>query len=170
MKHPQLSAIVILLQTFLLSTEATAGMFGFLTRYDVQLSPEVKGRVTLDGKPLSDVEIYRTLTYGEERLDRTRTDSDGAFRFPERNIKSRRPGRLFDETRVRQVVGLIYEDKNYLLWYTVPGGIKPSRSLSEKLGTLSCDLSSPEKEQVFDNYENPSFPHGVSSICRWDNS
>lgn len=144
-------------------------MFDFFKRYDVHLSPEVRGRVTLEGKPLSGLEVYRTLDYGKEYVHTVETDSDGQFGFPEMNIKSNRPGRLFDETRVRQVIGLFYEGENYLLWYTVPGGITPRKTLSAKLRTLNCELTVPEMEHVFQNHEHPSFPHGVFSICRWDN-
>lgn len=143
-------------------------MFDFLKRYDVHLSPEVRGKITFEGTPMADLEVYRTLYYGKEYIDKTLTDSEGAFHFPAKDIKSGLPGKLLDETRVRQVVGVHYEGDNYLLWYTVLGGITPRGNLAEKLGSLACELTTPEKEHVFENYEKPSFPHGVFSICRWD--
>jgi len=68
-------------------------MFGFLKRYDVHLSPEVHGQVKLDGKPMANLEVYRELTYRDDFIDKTVTDFEGRFYFPEKNIRSRIPGR-----------------------------------------------------------------------------
>lgn len=149
-------------------SEGYAGMFGFGKTATVHLSPPVSGVVKLEGDPLAGIEVYRTLDYDREYIDRAQTDENGQFEFPEKSIESRRPNNLGDETRVRQVIGLDYGGKNYLLWYTVPGGITPRRALSERLGNMRCELSTPEKEQVFANFEKPEFPHSTFSICRWD--
>ncbi|WP_417502992.1 DUF6795 domain-containing protein [Marinobacter sp.] len=151
--------------------EANAGMFDLITqffkKYDVHLSPEVHGSVRNNGVPLENVEVYRTLDYDIEYRDTILTDSNGQFSFPEKIIKSRRPGQLFDETRIRQIIGLVYEDEKYLLWY-LTDDIGPYRAIAEKLATLNCDLSTPEEVVVFKNLEFPSFNHAAATICRWN--
>lgn len=163
-----LALLLLPLSFAFISHEVDAGMFGFFKRYGVHLSPEVRGVITENGTPLKNLEVYRTLDYEKEYVDKTRTDSNGRFSFPEKVIKSSRPGKLLDETRTRQVIGLFYGDKNYLLWYTTTGGTTPKRAISERLNTLNCDLTTPEEELVFENFEHPDFPHSAFSICRWD--
>lgn len=152
----------------ILSCEVYAGMFGLGKKTEVHLSPEVRGSIARDGVPLEGVEVYRTLDYDKEYVDRTHTDNEGRFTFPPMNIMSSRPGKLMDETRVRQVIGAIYDGDTYLLWYHTPGGITERTAVSQRLGSLHCDLMTPEKELLFRNYEKPEFPHAAFSICRWD--
>ncbi|MBU2873583.1 carboxypeptidase-like regulatory domain-containing protein [Marinobacter salexigens] len=139
----------------------------FFKKYDVHLSPTVHGSVRNNGVPLENVEVYRSLDYDKNYGETTRTDSNGQFSFPEKIIKSRRPGQLFDETRIRQVIGLVYEGEKYLLWY-LTGEAGPYRAITEKLGTLNCDLSTSEEVVVFKNLEFPSFNHAAATICRWN--
>jgi len=139
----------------------------YFKKYDVHLSPEVHGSVRNNGVPLQNVEVYRSLDYDKNYRETTRTDSNGQFSFPVKVIKSRRPGQLFDETRIRQVIGLDYEGEKYLLWYlTDEAG--PYRAIAERLGTLNCDLTTPETVVVFKNLEYPDFNHAAATICRWD--
>jgi len=159
---------LLFVQTAFLSDQAMAGMFGFLKRYDVHLCPEVRGRITLKGQPLSELTVTRAITYGKVYEDSAVTDANGDFHFPEKDIRSNIPGRLFDETRKRQVVYVDHDDQRYLLWHTVTDSIKPEKTASEKLKHLSCDLTSEEKLQHFPVHEDPSFTHNVHSICRWD--
>ena len=170
--RPQSVIALLLCASFVvIPHEANAGMFDQITqyfkKYDVHLSPEVHGSVSNNGIPIENIEVYRTLDYDKEYVDRVRTDSNGRFSFPEKVIKSRRPGKLFDETRIRQVVGLTYEGEKYLLWY-LTGEAGPSQAITERLGTLNCDLTTPEMEFAFSNYEHPNFSHAAFSICRWD--
>ncbi|TDT44365.1 hypothetical protein DES49_0467 [Halospina denitrificans] len=151
----------------LTSSQVMADMFGFFKRYDVHLSPEVHGRITLNGTPLEEVQVSRELTYGKEYLDRTTTDVNGRFYFAEKNIRSGIPGKLFNETRNRQVIVADYEGEKYLLWHTVTDSIEPHETLTQLLKSMDCELSNPEKLQHFERHENPSFTHNIHSICRW---
>lgn len=148
-------------------SQVMADMFGFLKRYDVHLSPEVHGRITLDGEPMAGLTVYREMFYEKRRVDTTNTDSDGFFNFPQKDIKSSAPGKLFGETHVTQVITVDYKEETYLLWRTSTSRIKPSAEITKKLGSLECDLTMPEKLQHFPMAEHPSFTHDVSSICRW---
>lgn len=149
-------------------SEGSAGMFGFGKKTEVYLSPEVTGSIVLNGMPLENVQVYRTLDYDREYLEETRTDDKGRFRFSKKTIKSNRPGKLMDETRVRQVIGAVYQGKKYLLWYHTPGGITERKAVTQRLGSLHCDLATPEKELLFRNLDKPEFPHAAFSICRWN--
>lgn len=143
-------------------------MFDFFKRYEVHLSPEVHGRITLDGKSMPNLKVMRAITYEDEYLDKTETDEDGRFHFGEKNIKSRIPGRLFDETRTRQIVVVDFQDARYLLWHVVTSSIKPRKVLTEKLSHLNCDLNDPEEGHHFTIAEHPDFTHNIRSICRWE--
>lgn len=136
---------------------------------EVHLSPEVRGVVTMEGMAVEGARVYRTLDYGREYFQETETDARGAFHFSERTIMSGRPGRLLDETRVRQVIGVLHNDDKYLLWYHTPGGITERSAVSRRLNAMRCELTVPEQELLFQNIEKPGFPHAAFSICRWDN-
>ncbi len=172
--HQKRTAVMVILVVtallFLLSTQAIATMFGLFKKYDVHLSPEVHGVITNQGKPVVGLEVFRGLTYvGDiELLDKTVTDNQGAFYFAEKNIRSRRPGSMFDEARIRQIIDVDYQDARYLLWATVMTGIAPNLAVSKKLTQLNCDLNDSEEYYEFDNIEYPDDPHGVESICRWE--
>ena len=153
----------------LLSTQVTATMFGLFKKYDVHLSPEVHGIITNQGQPVKGVKVFRGLTYGndDELLDETLTDEDGRFSFAEKNIRSRKPGSMFDESRVRQMIDIDYQDKRYLLWGTLMIGIEPNLALTKRLTQLNCDLNDTEEYYEFESIEYPHASHGVQSICRW---
>ncbi|MGM0433304.1 MAG: DUF6795 domain-containing protein [Pseudomonadota bacterium] len=175
MRHPRtinrglfpLTVLLLATSTFLYSSEVMADMFGWFKRYDVHLSPAVKGRILKDGEPVPDVKIFRELTYEKEYLDQTQTNDEGYFELPAKWIRSGIPGRMFDQTRIRQIVDAEKDGQSYLLWYTNTPSIEPEKTVTEKLGALHCDLSTPEKLHHFTVAEDPNFTHDVFSICRW---
>ncbi|MCP4325315.1 MAG: DUF4198 domain-containing protein [Alteromonadales bacterium] len=144
-------------------------MFELFKKYDVHLSPVIKGKVLLDGKPLADQKVTRSLIYGDdnEKIDSVMSSQDGSFYFPEVNIRSRRPGSMFDESKVRQIILIERENQKYLLWYTNTLGIKPAQAISESLLSLQCDLNSAEEAFEFPSVEHPELNHFTYSICRW---
>ena len=147
---------------------ALSGGLGSTGRTVVHLSPEVSGVIAFDGVAVEGVQVYRTLDYEKEFYEETLTDGNGAFYFPAKTILSSHPGALLDETRVRQVIGVRHQGESYLLWYHTPGGITERSAVSRRLGSLNCDLTTPEKELLFRNLEKPHFPHAAFSICRWN--
>ncbi len=42
-------------------------MFGFFKKYDAHLSPEVSGKILLNGQPLAGVKVERELCYIDEK-------------------------------------------------------------------------------------------------------
>lgn len=153
---------------FFLSSEVSAGMFGFGKKTEVHLSPEVKGVVTFNGTPVEGAQVVRTLDYDQEYRDEQVTDKNGYFTLPEKNIRSNRPNKMLDETRVRQIVTVNYEGMKYLLWYATPGTIHRRTAIAKKLSFLQCELTNSEMEHGFENVEKPEFPHSAFSICRWN--
>ena len=160
-------AVSVLL--FLFSTQAATSMFGLFKKYDVHLSPEVHGVITNNGEPVVGLKVFRGLTYGDDKelIDETLTDDEGRFSFDEKNIRSRKPGSMFDESRIRQVIVAKANDKDYMLWYTQAIGIEPNKALTERLQILNCELENPEQKVRFNSYEYPQAGYLVHSICRW---
>ena len=109
------------------------------------------------------------MTYGDDKelIDETLTDDEGRFSFDEKNIRSRKPGSMFDESRIRQVIVAKANDKDYMLWYTQAIGIEPNKALTERLQILNCELENPEQKVRFNSYEYPQAGYLVHSICRW---
>jgi len=155
--------------SFFLTTQVAADMFGIFKKYDVHLSPEIHGQILLNGKPVSNQEVLRGLTYGDDKeiIDKTMTDDEGNFFLPEKVIRSRKPGSMFDESRTRQVIVTHHDNKDLMLWYTQSIGIAPNKALSEKLNKLNCDLTNSEEETEFSSYEYPRTGYLLHSICRW---
>jgi hypothetical protein len=161
-----LAAIFAALVLSVFSQQVMADMFSWFKKYDVHLSPAVKGKVTVNGEPVAGIEVSRELTYDDDFIDKTTTAADGSFMFSAKSIRSRKPGGLA-EMRTRQVISTRYNDKQYLLWYLTTSSITPQQAVVKKLSVLHCDLNNEELEHVFPNIENPDFPHSTFSICRW---
>ena len=171
--HQKRLLVIVLLAVsallFLFSTQAATTMFGLFKKYDVHLSPEVHGVITNNGEPVVGLKVFRGLTYGDDKelIDDTLTDNKGRFSFAEKNIRSRKPGSMFDESRIRQVIFTKAENKDYMLWYTQAIGIEPNKALTERMKKLHCDLTNSEEEHEFDSVEYPQDGYLVHSICRW---
>ena len=167
------SGVCTLLLAALMSVhpiEAAAGMFDFFKKkYDVHLSPEVRGSVKLDGKPVAGLIVLRELDYigVYEKTQKTKTDEHGRFSFPEKNVSAVEPGSIFHEPRIWNNIEVLYENKKYQLWFVVSSSIEPAQGISEKLLQLNCDLNDSLEDIGFNNIEDPRWPHGVESICRW---
>ena len=152
-------------------TEATAGMFDFFKKkYDVHLSPEVRGTVKLNGKPMPGLLVLRELDYigVYEKTQKAKTDEQGRFSFPEKNVRATEPGSIFHEPRIWNVVHVRYNDEEYYLWHGVTGSLEPVKGKSDKLLQLNCDLIDSLEIIDIDNIEYPNRrPHAIKSICRW---
>lgn len=149
------------------SQQVTADMFAWFKKYDVHLSPAVRGKITFNGKPVANTKVFRELTYDKEYLDYATTNADGSFSFDEKNIRSRRPGSAFDTSK-RQVLYIDHNDQRYLLWYYTTLNASEAKTLTEKMQRLQCELTQPEKTYELPNQEFPEHPHGVTGVCSLD--
>lgn len=143
-------------------------MFGLFKKYDVHLCPEVRGRILDNGIPVKGLTVHRWLGYTDEveREDLTTTDESGHFYFPEYNIRSKLPGRLFVENLTVQVIYVCVDGENLALWDAVLEGINPIEAFNKKLVSLNCDLTNEQVDFEFNN-ESSQRKHNATSICRW---
>ena len=150
------------------SMQVEASMFGWFKRYDVHLSPDVYGVLTYQGAPLAGVTVYRELDYDRSYTDKAVTDGAGRFVFAARNIRSRLPGKMLDQSTVRQVLSVDHGDRTHVLWYTSTSSLLPHAAFVRELGRLQCELTDPEQHYLLGNDEHPDHPLGVVGICRLD--
>lgn len=134
----------------------------------MHLCPEVKGRVTLEGKPLINQKIERSLTLEDDELDFVYTDDEGNFSFTAKSLKSKLPGNIFYQTVVRIIIDMEYNDEIYNLWYGYQHGLKTPVEFKKHLLKLNADLSTKEQDHHLINPNKPSEEHYIGSICRWD--
>ena len=170
--HPgAFGAALLFLVLWLPMDEAFSGMFWFMKKHEIHLSPEVQGQLLKYGEPVEGAPIFRELFYdGDHWEDQAITDSSGRFHFPEKIIRSSAPGRPLAEPRNVQVITVDWEDETYLLWHVAVDAIGPSATLERLLQNLNCDLTTPEVTHHFPNTEHPDFTHDIGSICRWPDS
>ena len=144
-------------------------MFGIFKKYDVHLCPEVKGRILDHGKPVEGLEVKRWLVYTDEieREDSSFTDANGEFYFPEKNIRSKLPGRWFVESLTTQVIYVQVNEGTIQLWNATLLGRDPNSAYEKKLNSLNCDLKNPA---VNFEFENPTGGKKfyARGICRWN--
>lgn len=162
-RYPAVLGVVLLL----VISEVSAGMFGFGKKYDVHLCPEVKGSISIDGKPVAGLTIMREVIYDDAHVETVETDEDGSFYFPSLAVRSSTPGKAFDETRTRQVLVTEYQGEKYVLWVYATDAIEEEPVIAEKLSTLDCDLNNEKTNHHFQIPDHPSFTHNIISICRW---
>ncbi|MCH8497340.1 MAG: DUF4198 domain-containing protein [Marinobacter sp.] len=143
-------------------------MLGWFKRYDVHLCPEIRGVLTHRGAPVVGVTVYRELDYDRSYTDRAVTDGQGRFVFAAKNIRSRLPGNMLDQSTVRQVVSVDHGNTTHVLWYTSTSSLVPHAAFIRALSDLRCELTHPEQHYVLANEEHPDHPHGVVGICQLD--
>jgi len=148
-------------------------MFGLFKRHSVEMSPEVRGRITDAGNPVVGIRVARSLVYegyekGKEQLEHTFTDESGSFYFESMVIKSRMPGDVFGQNiPVKQVIYVERGDQLYRLWNTSKAW-ETMKPLSDLLLQLSGELQNKEVQHLIDNSNfGGRARQSVSSICHW---
>jgi hypothetical protein len=110
------SGLFLALAASLHCLTATAGELPVLLKKTVLLSPEINGRLVNAGVPLAGRTVIRYLNYDNDYEDEAVTDSEGRFHFDPVSIKSARPNNPFDETRIFQLLKIIVEGQEVVLW------------------------------------------------------
>ncbi|SBS37712.1 hypothetical protein MSP8887_03019 [Marinomonas spartinae] len=142
-------------------------MFG-LIRYKVHLCCEVKGRLTVGGKPLINQLVERSLTYDEEEIDSVYTDHDGCFIMPAKSLRSRKPGNILHQPVVRIIVDTEYRGKVYNIFIGNQRGIKTPLIFQKFLSSLHADLEAEEKKHHLIERDGGEFDkYAVLSIVDW---
>lgn len=147
---------------------SSMGIFDSMT---VNLFSEMKGVVTLHGKPVAGAVVTRTANpSGKEYIDSTKTDSSGRFSFERATTKSflkLLPG----DDSVFQKVLINYDGIEYVAWETGAASATNKGELNEldTIGTekeidinLICELSAPM------SYKAGAYATTISGICTWE--
>jgi len=141
-------------------------LFNLPINFTVNLCSEVKGRITLEGKPFANQKLERSLTYEEEEVDYVYTDENGCFSFSPKSIKSKLPGSILHEARVRIVIVVKYNDEYHVLWYGTQQSRKTDTEFAKRFLNLNAELTDEEITHRFDSPQS-SLGHNIKSICRW---
>ena len=159
-----LIAALSILMFFVLSPQVNADMFSWFTKTELELSPEVKGVVTLDGKPVADAKIIRTLTYSDKNfIDNTTTDEQGYFQLPVKLVKIRTSS-MFD-TAVTQSLVVEHANNYKDIWSAGTTNTLNYDSIHKLLSDMKCELTSPEMRLEIPSATPQSPPLGVVSLC-----
>ena len=151
----------------LVSTLVFADMFGLLKKQDVVLSREVHGLLLDNGQPLSNVKVFRVLTYGEEYLDQVVTDENGHFYFPDKIIHSSKPSQMFFNSSLNQhIYAKTDNDDELVLWYARIIQAEDSETLTELLNHLVCDITNDAKTYDIPAKEDPSKLFVIYTRCK----
>lgn len=145
-------------------------MFGLFRKYDVHMCSEVRGMVTLNGKPVSGALVKRHLkfAYKIEKEDEAETDFDGVFFLPEVSIESKIPGDMFSQESTSQLITVEYGGEKYDLWSSKLPSINEPDEYREKLSSLNGALENKRVNFAFPNHSDENLEYCASSICRWE--
>ncbi|WP_182053537.1 DUF6795 domain-containing protein [Vibrio sp. B1FIG11] len=163
---------LLILALALFSVGASA-MFWPFNKYDVEMSPEVRGVIKLDGVPQAGLTVYRELYYegykkGKTLTDEARTNEYGEFAFDPVTVRSSAPGDIFGGSlRVHQKVFLNYNGEQKKLWgvWSPTDGRKPLVSM---LSDINCELKNIERIHEVEIAPEKGAPISVYSICDWN--
>ena len=168
-----IAIVACFLYVIFIQPQEVQGMFSIFKRYQVEISPEVRGRITDGGEPVADMQVARTLLYGgyqngKEQLEHTTTDADGRFSFRSMVVKSRKPGGIFGQNiPILQAVYVERDAQLFSLWSTSKAwnSIEP---LSDLMLQLNCDLQNKKVKHQINTTDYGGVPaQVVSSICHW---
>jgi hypothetical protein len=126
----------------------------------VCLFSAMSGVITLNGKPVANALLKRTVDLSKPKTDETRTDELGRFEFPaafERTITKFLP----QEFVAGQTIVVYYQGKEYELWSGVKRQPEENVESRGKPLVVQCELST-EKKHIRVNV-GP-----ISSLCTWD--
>ena len=132
------------------------GLFDFVK---ICLFSEVNGVVTLNGKPVPDVEVVRTMRMGHNNIytDKTTTDNQGHYRFAARFTHSIRKIAPVEPLIFQRMV-FVYQSKEYLGWETDKRNYQINGELDVAIN-LVCELTNESRVRVGPRHR------GIDGIC-----
>ena len=141
--------IVSITVVFFTTSQACADMFGFFKKHDFVLSVPINGQLLEDGKPLANVTVFKSFTFGDEYLDETTSDENGYFSFSEKVIKTSKPSNMFDNGSLIQHIYIKSDNaQDKVIWFARLGLHKQSATLNGYLNNLMCDIA--KEPQTYD--------------------
>ncbi|MCG3727822.1 carboxypeptidase regulatory-like domain-containing protein [Vibrio cincinnatiensis] len=139
-------------------------MFGWLKKTELELSPEVKGTITLHGKSVVGATVYRYLTYSDKEFkDSTMTDAQGHFQLPAK-IAKLRSSPMFDTT-VTQTLVVEHAYSRTEIWAAANLNTLNYDSIQKLLSSMKCELTSPDMRLEIPMRNPQSPPLGVVTRC-----
>lgn len=151
-----------LLLIIMLSVFYTKGVFamGLSDVGKVCLFSKMEGVIKLDGKPVSNARLVRTVRWSKEKVDETVTDENGNFKFEakfERTIAKFLPM----EFVAKQQIDVFYNGKEYGMWSGVKREPEENIESRGKHLVVECELNS--DDSLIEVNGGPIF-----SLCKWD--
>ena len=126
----------------------------------VCLFSKMEGVIKLDGKPVSNARLVRTVRLSKEEVDETVTDENGNFKFEakfERTITKFLPM----EFVAKQQIDVFYNGKEYEMWSGVKREPEENIESRGKALVVECELNS--DNSLIEVNGGPIF-----SLCKWD--
>ena len=126
----------------------------------VCLFSEISGVLTLNGQPVANEKLVRTVNHSRDIRDETTTDEHGHFRMPavfERTITKILPM----EFVVKQSIVAHYRGKEYKIWDGVKRSAEKDAEARGKPLSVRCDLN----KEIDHVSVNGSI---YFSMCAWD--
>jgi 5-hydroxyisourate hydrolase-like protein (transthyretin family) len=126
------------------------------------LFSKMTGVVNLNGKPVANVRLVRTINYNKDIVDETVTDENGNFEFPA-VFRNNYAGKILPmEFVVSQLIMAHHEGKEYEMWAGVKRKPEENAESRGKPLVVSCELGLEEEHYIRVN-GSP-----VTSLCIWD--
>ncbi|MEH0714742.1 DUF6795 domain-containing protein [Vibrio owensii] len=165
--------ISLMLALALFSVGASA-MFWPFKKYDVEMSPDVRGVIKLDGVPRAGLTVHRELYYegykkGKTLTDEVQTNELGEFSFERIVVRSSAPGDLFGGSlKVYQNICVDCDSEKKEIWGAwVP--TEGAESLRWMLMNVDCELSNSKRIHEVEIYSDSNRRTPVHSVCDWNN-
>lgn len=149
-------------------------MFWPFKKYDVEMSPKVRGVIKLDGVPQAGLTVHRELYYegykkGKTLTDEVQTNELGEFSFERIVVRSSAPGDLFGGSlKVYQNICVDCDSEKKEIWGAwVP--TEGAESLRWMLMNVDCELSNSKRIHEVEIYSDSNRRTPVHSVCDWNN-
>lgn len=126
----------------------------------VCLFSKISGVITLDGKPVANAKITRTVNLNKDKVDHTYTDDKGYFEMPavfQRTVTKFLP----QEFVANQEIFVRHLDQDYRIWSSVKRTPEENSEARGKDLVVECELNSEETLITVNN--SPIF-----SLCKWN--
>jgi hypothetical protein len=120
------------------------------------------GVVNLQGKPVANVRLVRTINYNKDIVDETTTDENGYFEFSAVYRNNYAGVLLPMEFVVSQLIVAHHEGNTYEMWAGVKRKPEENAEARGKPLLVSCELGLEEKYYIWVD-GSP-----INSLCTWD--
>ncbi len=126
------------------------------------LFSKMTGVVNLNGKPVANVRLVRTINYNKDIVDETVTDENGNFEFPA-VFRNNYAGKILPmEFVASQLIIAHHEGKEYEMWSGVKRKPEENAESQGKPLVVVCELGLEVAHHVSIN-KSP-----ITSLCVWD--